>query len=254
MTSEVNGSADVEHLVSAAKDALSDDIVARVAQTASDGMDLIDEVNRSGLKKALPALAALVENGDLDRMVKLARVYGAAEDALSDDIIGRLAATTSEGLDLVDQLNSSGIKSALPAVANLVANGDLDRIVKLARVYGAAEDALSDEIIGRMAETLSEGMGALDRFNRGGGARLVSMLERMEASGSLEKLADSLPRLIDRLEQVERLLIALDVAENQNAQGPRAKGGIGGLISMLSNADNQESLRHLMNLGKALGK
>ncbi len=79
------------------------------------------------------------------------------------------------------------------------------------------------------------------------------MLERMEASGSLEKLASTLPRLVDRLEQVERLLIALDVADAENTKGAPAKGGIGGLGKMLTNADNQEALRHLINLGKALG-
>ncbi len=70
-----------------------------IAHTASEGMDLLDEVNRSGVKKALPALAALVENGDLDRLVRLARVYGAAEDALTDDIVGRVADTAAEGVE-----------------------------------------------------------------------------------------------------------------------------------------------------------
>ncbi|MGD9713534.1 MAG: hypothetical protein AB7V46_15930 [Thermomicrobiales bacterium] len=190
---------------------------------------------------------------DVNGAAELDHLIGAAKDALSDDIVTRVAETAAHGMDLIDEVHRSGIKRALPAIADLVENGDLDRLVKLARVYGSAEDALSDDIIGRVSEALSDGMVALDRFNRGGGRRLIDLLERMEASGTLEKLADGLPRLIDRLDQVERMLVAVDVAESESARGVRAKGGVGGIVSLLTNAENQEALRHLINLGKALG-
>jgi hypothetical protein len=193
MTTNANGAGEIEHLVRAANDALTDDMVTRIAQTAADGMDLVDQVNRSGLKRALPALAALVDNGDLDRLVRVARVYGSAEDALTDDMIGRLA------------------------------------------------------------EAVGDGLTTLDRFNRGGAGKLVGILERMEASGSLDKLAEMLPRLVDRMGQIEKLLIALESAEAAFARKDPAKGGAGGMVKVLMDKENQDALRYLVGLGKALG-
>lgn len=194
MTTDANGSTDIEHLVRAANDALTDDMVNRIAQTAADGMDLIDQVNRAGLKRALPALTSLVDNGDLDRLVRLARVYGSAEDALTDDMIGRLA------------------------------------------------------------EAVGEGLTTLDRLNRGGATRLIGMLERMDANGSLERLVTTLPRILERLEQVEKLLVALEAADSAHARGTPSTGGVIGLFTLLTAAENQEAMRHLVNLGKALGQ
>ncbi|HKK13093.1 MAG TPA: hypothetical protein VKA14_00380, partial [Gammaproteobacteria bacterium] len=65
-------------LLEGARDALNDDMVARLSATLGDGMELLDRVNRSGAGKALPAIAELVENGDLERLVHLARVVGSA--------------------------------------------------------------------------------------------------------------------------------------------------------------------------------
>src|SRR3970040_2241521 len=89
---------EAERVLSAARDSMSDEMVARLAATAGDAMDLIDRINRTGLHKAIPALADLVNHGDLDRLAKLARVYSSAEDSVSDEMIGRLAETLAEGM------------------------------------------------------------------------------------------------------------------------------------------------------------
>ncbi len=92
-----------------------------------------------GLAQAL--VEELVANGDLDNLVHLARLIGSAQDALTDDMVNRLAATAAGGLDLLDRANRSGVARALPAIAELVDNGDLDRLVELARLVGSAQDA-----------------------------------------------------------------------------------------------------------------
>ncbi len=159
---------EVERVIAAARDALSDEMVGRLASSASSTMELLDQVNRAGLGRAIPALTELVNNGDLDRLAKLARVYGASEDALTDEMIGRLTQAAGDGLALMDQVNRAGLDRAIPAIAEMVNNGDLDRLVKLARVYGSAEDALTDEMVGRLTDTLGNGLSLLDRFSRGG--------------------------------------------------------------------------------------
>jgi hypothetical protein len=95
---------ELEHLLNSARDALTDDIVTRMSGAVAGGLDLLDRVNRSGIAKALPAITHLVENGDLERLVGLARLVGAMEDALTDDIIGRVATVVAELVALVDKL------------------------------------------------------------------------------------------------------------------------------------------------------
>jgi uncharacterized protein YjgD (DUF1641 family) len=243
---------DLERLAAAARDSLTDEMVSRLAGAGTDAIDLIDRVNRSGLGAAIPVLAEMVNNGDLDRLAKLARVYGSAEDALTDEMVGRISETLSEGMSLLDQVNRSGLERALPAISRLVADGDLDRLVQLARVYASAQDALTDEMVSRLSETMAEGMSLLDRLSRGGAGRLVEMLAHLEATGTLEKIAETMPRLLARMELLEGMLAAFDQAAAATAKGPRAAGGIGGLWSLMRQPDNQDALRFLINLGKAL--
>jgi uncharacterized protein YjgD (DUF1641 family) len=236
-------------VATAARDAMTEDIIGRVADSAAGALDLMDKVNRSGLSKAIPQLAQMVDNGDLQRLVNLARVYGSAEDALTEEMVGRLAAAASDGLSLMDQVNRSGLEKALPTLTRLVADGDMERLAQLARVYGAMQDALSEEIIGRLAEAASEGLSLLDRLNRGGAGRLVEMLAKLEASGSLQRVANLLPTFVDRLDMVGGLLEAMESAAKQ-AEAERTEGGIVSMYKMMTDPRTQETLRFMLALGQ----
>jgi hypothetical protein len=195
------------------------------------------------------------ESSDKDVLaLETERVLAAARDSLSDEMVSRLAGTATDAMDLIDRVNSTGLYRAIPALADLVNNGDLDRLAKLARVYGSAEDALSDEMIGRIAETAAEGMSLLDRLNRGGAGRLVELLAHLEASGDLHRIAEAIPRLVDRLDTLEGMLHGFEAAGAATEKGARAAGGFGGLWGMLRDPDNQDSLRFLINLGKEMRK
>ena len=180
------------------------------------------------------------------------RVLAAARDSLSDEMVTRLAGTATDAIDLIDRVNRSGMTKAIPAIADLVNNGDLDRMTRLARLYASAEDALTDEMIGRLAETAAEGISLLDRLNRGGAGRLVEMLAHMESSGSLQRIADTLPRLVDRLETLERVVHAFEAAGAAASKAPKSAGGVGGLWGLMRDPDNQDALRYLIEVGKAL--
>jgi len=172
---------------------------------------------------------------DSTEALEIERVIGAASDALTDEMVGRVTATAAEGMDLLDQVNRSGVGRALPALAQLVENGDLDRLVALARTFGAAQDALTDEMVGRMAETMSESMSIVDRLNRAGPERLV---------GGLERLAGLL----------EGTIGALDAAKREVAAKPAAGGGLGGLWQLLRDPESQQSLRFLLAFAKEFRK
>lgn len=177
------------------------------------------------------------------------RVATAAKDALTDEMVGRLAQTAGETMDLLDRVNRSGIANALPALAQLVNSGDLERLAHLARVCGAAQDALTDEMIGRIAATLGDSMVVLDRFHRGGGMRVIEALERLESSGVLDRIAATLPRLADRLDMIEAMLGCIEQAA-ADSNRTASSGGAGGLWNLLKDPQNQDALRFLLNLGK----
>jgi uncharacterized protein YjgD (DUF1641 family) len=167
-------------------------------------------------------------------------------------MVSRLAGTASDAMDLIDRINRTGLYKAIPAIAELVNNGDLDRLAKLARVYGSAEDALSDEMIGRIAETTAEGISLLDRLSRGGAGRLVEMLTNLESSGDLHRIAVAIPKLVERLDTLEDMLHGFDSAGKITAQQQRSSGGFGGIWGMLRDPENQDALRFLINLGKEM--
>ena len=237
-------------LIQAAKDALTDDMVSRLAATAGDGLDLLDRVNRSGVAKALPYLAEMANNGDLERLAQLARVYGSAQDALTDDMVARLADVAGGGLDLLDQVNRAQLDKAIPVIAKLVHTGDLDRLADMARLVGSAQDALTDDMVSRLADAVGGGLTLLDRLQRSSGDRVINMLERLDNAGTLEKLAETLPALVNKLDMVEGLLNCLEKSGTEAKAGPPATGGIGGLWNLMRTQENQETLRFLLVLAR----
>ena len=163
----------------------------------------------------------------------LERLGEGARDALTDEMVGRLAETLSGGMTLLDQLNRSGLEQALPVLAQMVQSGDLERLANLARLLGSAQDALTDEMIGRLAETLSGGMTLLDQINRNGAERLV--------------------RILTRLETVESMLVGLQEAAKAVEEEPETRG-MKGLWRLIKNRENQRALRFFVAVGKELQK
>lgn len=228
------GHNELGRLLEGARDALTDDIVSRLGSTAAESLDLLDRLTRSGIDEALPTIAAMVKNGDLQRVADLARLLGSAQDALTDEMISRLAQTAGDGLDLLDRVNRSGIGRALPAIAQLVDNGDLERIVGLARLLGSAQDALSDDIISRLALLAGELMCLVDRLARNPGFfRLLELLGR-------PAIQDTLVGLLEGIGQ----------AREELREAPPSKGGISGLLQLAKDPGTQDALR----LASAMGR
>ena len=126
-----------QRLAESATDALSDDIVTRLAELAVDRLALLEQINQSQFDKALPTIKRLVETGDLDRLVNLMRVLGSAADALSDDIVARLADTFGQLMCIADRLAQN---DSLQQLLGLLENQALmDAVIKLAEA--AAEVA-----------------------------------------------------------------------------------------------------------------
>jgi uncharacterized protein YjgD (DUF1641 family) len=231
-------SEEVERLIASAQDALTDDMVNRLAANASQTLDLLDRFNRSGIDRALPTIAQLVDNGDLQRLVEFARLFGSAEDSLTDDIVNRLAGTVTQTLDLLDRFNRSGIDRALPTIARLVESGDLERLVGFARLFGSVEDSLSDDIVNRLALVVTELACLVDKLARNEGfQRLMDLLAQDEVQESLVNM-----------------LGAAAAAKQEAAELPPAKGGFGGMWQIATDPTTQDALRFMALMSKQLNK
>jgi uncharacterized protein YjgD (DUF1641 family) len=182
---------------------------------------------------------------------EIQRVIEAARDSLTDEMVGRLAGSTAEALDLVDKAGRAGLSKAIPPLAEMVNNGDLERLAQLARVYHAAQDALTDEMVGRLAETMGEGMSLLDRVNRSGFWRLVEVMEHLESTGALERIAETLPKLLERLDMVGGLLTCIEDASSKSKSQP-VSGGFGSLWRLMTDEKSVRSLQFLINMSEQM--
>jgi uncharacterized protein YjgD (DUF1641 family) len=117
-----------------------------------------------------------------------------------------------------------------------MSNEDLQRLVEFAQLVTAARDAMSDDIVHRLAGAFSEGMTLLDRLTRNEG--LMSLLQ-----------------VLDRQES-QNFLIALSKAIHESSQeisaAPPAVGGIGCTLRVMRDPGILEGLRLMSLIGKHL--
>ena len=249
---------ELERVAAAARDSLSDEMVSRLSAATADGLDLLDKVNRSGVASALPALAELVRNGDLERLVQLARTYGAAHDALTEVMVERLTDAVSGGLDLLDRANRAELGKAIPQLAKMVNNGDLERVGSLARVVAAAEDAVTEDMVARLADTLGNAVSLADRLNRAGADRLIGALERLSAGGGLDRMDATLQRLASGMELLEHVVGAVDHAVEEAVAeakvGKKPQGGLACLWRLMRDPENQAAMQFAFAVGRRLRK
>ncbi len=198
-TDKMNAAGAAEVLSEAAFETLTDEMIGRLAQAASQGLDLLDDVQRHRIAEMLPILGQLAASGDLARLAHLARLLGAAEDALTDDLVTRLAGLASRAMTLLDRV------------------GRLDDGY-YARMWGHIEERLTPALLDRSLKALPV---ALD------------LLERASEGGALTDLVDAAARLPQDL-----------------ALAPRPSGGIAGLWALMKDAENQRVLQALLLYGR----
>ncbi len=116
--------------------------------------------------------------------------------------------------------------------------GDLQRLVEFAQLVTSAQDALSDDMVNRLASALSEGITLLDRLTRNEGfTHLLRELDRAENQRFLICMSN-----------------AFTAASRELAAAPPSTGGIGGLIKLMSDPGTQEGLRLLAFVGARMSK
>jgi hypothetical protein len=110
----------------------------------------------------------------------------------------------------------------------------LAQLTDLATLVASARDAMSDEMVTRLARASSEGLTLIDRLIRNEGLmRLLQVLDRPESQHLLVGLAKALTQM-----------------SREVAAAPPARGGIAGLWQLAREPGTQEALRSLSILGQ----
>lgn len=124
------------------------------------------------------------------------------------------------------------ITESPPTVA--VSENDFQRIAEMATLFEAAQDALNDDMVSRLASSFSEGITLLDRLTRNEGLiRLLHVLDKPEMRHLLISLSEGLTKM-----------------SREFATTPPAKGGIRCVLKLAMDPGTQEGLRSLSLLGK----
>jgi uncharacterized protein YjgD (DUF1641 family) len=119
---------------------------------------------------------------------------------------------------------------------NPMATEDLQRLVEFAQLVTAGRDAMSDEIVTRLAGAMSEGLTLLDRLTRNEGLmHLLKVLDRQETQYLLVALSD-----------------AIHAASQEIPTAPPATGGLACMMRVARDPGTQEGLRLLSVFGKHL--
>lgn len=114
------------------------------------------------------------------------------------------------------------------------ATDDLQRLVEFAQLVTAARDAMSDDIVTRIAGTVSEGLSLLDRLTRNEGLmRLLQVLDHPDSQNLLVALSES-----------------IHATSQDVASVPPAKGGIACTLRVATEPGTLEGLRFVSSLGK----
>ncbi len=122
------------------------------------------------------------------------------------------------------------------ATTELVEAGDLDRIVRLMRLFDAAEDSVNDEIISRMAGMATDALCLVEQLTRNDApGRTLTIFLRPEVQSVLVRFGE-----------------ALLAASTEYEQMPLPKGGLGSLWKMLRSPGNQQAMQFLGVFGRHL--
>ena len=115
---------------------------------------------------------------------------------------------------------------------------DLAKLIELAAAISSAQDAMTDDIVTRLASAMGEGMILMDRLTRNQGR--MSLLQALNQ-----------PAVQDSLECLAEALRSGSVMDAVNAKTPKT-GGYGGLLRMAKDPDVQDAIYTLARVVKGM--
>jgi uncharacterized protein YjgD (DUF1641 family) len=151
------------------------------------------------------------------------RLFGAISDALSDQMVERLAITAGNALEVVDKLNDEDTKDAvltvLDELTSLHKAGGLTKGFELIHMINAIRNAMTDQMVERVA----------------------GYVEHMVTNLATEDMADL----------AHDAQVALSDAREESA-GDDGAGGLMAAVRLLSQPETQRSLKFLTSFADKL--
>ena len=156
---------------------------------------------------------------DMDRLIV------GAKDALTDNMVERLAETAGSALEIVDRLNEPDTRAAMHSLIDTLTElhrtGALDTLYESALLIHAMRSAATDSIVERITMFLEH---LFDTFDD---EELIRHLRNL--SGALEEAA-------------------------KTANESQPKGGLFEMLALIRSPESQQNLTFLLKLGEALRK
>ena len=157
---------------------------------------------------------------------ELLQLSVAAREALTDQMIERMATTGASAFELIDRLNEQQTSEAVHALVDRVTAlhklGALDTLFDAVVLLHGARNALTDNMI----------------------ERLFTFFEQMINTVGNEAMG----------ELADNTRLALDEAVEETAGAPAGRGGLMAAMALLSNPETQRSLRFLLAFAQRLQK
>jgi uncharacterized protein YjgD (DUF1641 family) len=155
---------------------------------------------------------------------EMERLTLAAREALTDNMVERLAVLGGNAMELLDRLNdpntSAAVHSLVDRLTELHKVGALDTVCDLALTLHAARNALTDNMV----------------------ERLFMFVESMINTVGNEAMG----------ELAENARVALEDAARETGQSPPPRGGVMSTLSLLSKPETQRSLAFLLAFSSKL--
>jgi uncharacterized protein YjgD (DUF1641 family) len=163
-------------------------------------------------------------NGQLGNAANEAeRLFTAVSDALSDQMVERLATTAGNALEIVDKLNDEDTRDAiLTLIDELTAlhrSGGLIKAFEMIHMINAIRNAMTDQMV----------------------ERLAGFLEHMMTNLATEEMADL----------AHDAQVALRDARDESANDD-GRGGLMSAVRLLSQPETQKSLKFLLSFAEKL--
>lgn len=115
---------------------------------------------------------------------------------------------------------------------------DLQRLTEFAQIITSARDAMSDDMVSRLAGAMSEGLSLLDRLTRNDGLmHLLRTLDRQESQSLLVALSQ-----------------AIHATSKDIAAAAPASGSLGDMLRIVRDPGTQEGIRFLAVLSRHLSR
>ncbi len=146
--------------------ALTDEMVERTASNFEKVVELIDKLNDPDMVETIDKLVKNAEtlNKSMENLIGALAGISTMLNAFTDSMVERLASTTSEMGELLDEVNRANVKDMLPYVSNLNAGNNMEALVDLVNAVSVMRNAFTDSMVERIVTLITDITVNLARF------------------------------------------------------------------------------------------